>query len=75
MNKKRSDLKSAPGLISSECWWKESSNTAGFSLVSKWDDRDSFKNWMKESHKDGHKRPKSSELKITKTLYQFEPVE
>ena len=39
MDKKSTEIKSAAGLISSECWWKESVNTAGFSLVSKWSDK------------------------------------
>ena len=75
MDKKRTEIKSATGLISSECWWKESTNTAGFSLVSKWSDKESFKNWMKESHKEGHKKSGERELKISKTAYQFESID
>lgn len=78
MDSKRTGIKSAEGLVSSECWWKESVNTAGFGLVSKWSDKEFFKNWMKESHKDGHKkpeRPDGKEFKITKTAYQFESID
>lgn len=75
MDKKSLEIKSAIGIISSECWWKESVNTAGFSLVLKWKDKESFKNWMKESHKDGHKRPEGKEIKISKALYEFESID
>lgn len=75
MEKKSSDAKSAEGMLSHECWWKEDSKTAGFSLVIKWDDKESFQNWMKETHKDGHKKPDDAEkININKTLYKFEPV-
>lgn len=74
MEQKKSEIKSAPGIISSECWWKEGVNTAGFALVSKWSDKESFQKWMKESHKDGHKKP-GGDFKITKTLYQFEAID
>jgi heme-degrading monooxygenase HmoA len=50
MNTKRTEIESATGIISSEFWWKEATNTVGFSIVSKWSDKESFKNWMKESH-------------------------
>lgn len=41
----------------------------------KWNDEESFGNWRKESHKDGHKRPEAREVKISKTVYQFESIE
>lgn len=78
MDKKRGNIKTAAGLITSECWWKENTKTAGFSLISKWNDKESFKVWMKETHKDGHKKPEGldgKEIKISKTAHQYELVE
>lgn len=73
MDQKRAEAQNAKGVISFECWWKEDVKTVGFSLVIKWDEKESFRNWMKETHKDGHKKPESiNKVNISKTLYQFE---
>lgn len=75
MEKKSGNVKSAAGILSSECWWKENTNTVGFSLVMKWSDKESFISWMRETHKGGHKNHGLDGINITKTSYQFEPVD
>ena len=75
MEKKSGNVKLAAGILSSECWWKENSNTVGFSLIMKWSDKESFISWMRETHKGGHKNPELESINIKKTSYQFEPVD
>lgn len=75
MEKKRSDAESSKDIISYEIWWKESTNNVGFSLVMKWAEKEHFKNWMKETHKEGHKKPSGDAPTIIKTLNQFESIE
>ena len=72
MKKKKEDSKDAEGMLSSECWWKEDTKTVGFSIITKWKDREYFKTWMKETHKGGHKK---AEMDIKKTVYQFQETE
>ena len=75
MLKKREDIERYVQPISSEIWWKEDKKTVAFSLVAKWQSKDDFKTWMKESHKEGHAKRSASAPEIRKTLFQFEPVE
>lgn len=72
MKKKTADLQAADGIESFECWLKEGAERTGFALVTKWSDKEYFKKWMKDSHKDGHKK---LEIEITKTVYQFEMLD
>lgn len=72
---KKSEIQSAAGLISYECWWKQNSKTAGFALVGKWTDKEAFKTWMKDTHKDGHQKPDIGDVKIVKSALQFEAME
>ena len=76
MEKKKSDAAEADeNLLSYELWWKEGTNTVGFSMVTKWANKESFKKWMKETHKDGHKKASEGSPIVNKTVYQFESIE
>lgn len=75
MKNKKDGTVNVDGLISAECWWKETADTVGFALVTKWNSKEQFQNWLRESHSGGHKKPAGERPKITKTAYQFESVE
>lgn len=49
-----------PGCLSSECWFSEDKNTCEFMLVSKWENKKEFQNWLKrpehlQEHREAHK--------------------
>lgn len=75
LNVKRTQLEGAEGLLASEFWWRETGNSSGFSMVTKWQAKEDFQLWMKESHKGGHKRPEGADIEINKTAYQFDFVD
>ncbi|MDR3311296.1 MAG: hypothetical protein LBS90_08140 [Oscillospiraceae bacterium] len=75
MRKKSGGATGAEGLISTECWLKNSESTVGFAIVSKWESRENFKTYfatLEHGPKGGGggERPK-----ITKTQFQFEAAE
>ncbi|ALS03218.1 antibiotic biosynthesis monooxygenase [Enterococcus silesiacus] len=48
------------GCISSECWYTEDKDTCEFMLVSKWESKKDFQNWLKrpehlQEHREAHK--------------------
>ncbi|MBO0440030.1 hypothetical protein DOK67_0000185 [Enterococcus sp. DIV0212c] len=48
------------GCLSSECWFSEDKDTCEFMLVSKWQSKKDFQNWLKrpehlQEHREAHK--------------------
>lgn len=61
------------GCISSECWFLEEKNTCEFMLVSKWESKKDFQNWLKrpehlQEHREAHKK------KETKPSFVIEKI-
>lgn len=55
------------GCLSSECWFLENKESYEFTLVSKWETKRDFQNWLKrpehlQEHRDAHK---NKEMKPT----------
>ncbi|MFV0393778.1 MAG: hypothetical protein ACK5LC_05215 [Coprobacillaceae bacterium] len=73
MLKKETSTENVAGLLSCECWWKEG-NTVGFAFVTKWNSKEDFQKWLKDSHKDGHQKGKQN-IQIKKTVYQFDYID
>lgn len=75
MKKKLTSTLSATGIISGECWVTVKTDTIGYALVSRWENKEYFQDWFSAEHK---KRPHDksqnddSKPKLTKTGYQFE---
>lgn len=48
------------GCLASECWFTEDKNTCEFQLVSRWETKKDFQNWLKrpehlQKHREAHK--------------------
>ncbi|MBO0422084.1 antibiotic biosynthesis monooxygenase [Enterococcus plantarum] len=54
-----------PGCISSECWYTENKDTCEFMLVSKWQSKKDFQNWLKrpehlQEHREAHQNKEAT---------------
>ena len=77
MTTKLLSSREAPGCILSELWTTHGNNEASYCLVTKWEKKEHFQSWMRESHSTKGKQAvmKPDNMPpITKTLYQFEPT-
>lgn len=77
----KSDFEGFEGLIDAEVWKNETKSKVEYSIVSKWDEKKSFQNWVsRPSHVEEHKKMRKEEKeqqdslknKIEKTLKQYE---
>ena len=83
VKKTQSELHNVAGLKSSEVWTKSKSDDVEYVVVSKWDEKKDFQNWVArpshvEEHKAMHKKSKNCEADkppFQKTLRQYTVVE
>jgi len=67
-----------PGCLSSECWFSEDKDTCEFMLVSKWESKKDFQNWLKrpehlQEHRDAHKNKETKpSIVLEKTRKSYE---
>lgn len=64
----------AAGVVSAECWRTSKADSVGYAAVTRWESREQFLTWLKDSHKSPHQGGGDG-LAITKTGFQFEIVE
>jgi heme-degrading monooxygenase HmoA len=73
MKKKKSEAMNVAGLLSFECWVNETQEKIAYTQVVKWESREHFQVFMRESHgKGGEKKP---DLPISKTVRHYELVD
>lgn len=66
------------GCLSSECWFSEEKDTCEFMLVSRWQSKKDFQNWLKrpehlQEHRDTHKnKDANASIVIGKTRKSYE---
>jgi len=74
MTTKLISSRKAAGCISSELWVTFCDKEAGYCLLSKWENKECFQDWMREAHsskgKQAMKKPEN--MPLAKILYQFE---
>lgn len=79
MQKKLSGSKDAHGLLSMECWRKETAGTVGYALVSKWMNKSAFQAWLSAEHQtkghQGHRQEGAERPPIQKTTAQYEVMD
>lgn len=76
-------LENVQGLLSSECWKKESNDRVAYVVVTKWTTKKEFITWLSREehvheHKEMHKQKKqeiSEKPIMTKTIFQYQAVE
>ena len=77
MAKKGEQANASTGILSVECWRTEKGGEVGYCLLTKWESKDCFLQWMRDSHSGqnhGAHKPEDPPIPITKTGYQFEVV-
>jgi heme-degrading monooxygenase HmoA len=74
MKKKKSEAINVAGLLSFECWGSETAEKIAYTHVIKWESKEHFQVFMRESHGKGggEKKP---DLPITKTVRHYELVD
>jgi heme-degrading monooxygenase HmoA len=78
IGQKLKELDRVEGLISAECWRKESRDTVGYTIVNKWESKECFVAWLsREEHAKGHRQMGNQDdrPRITKTACQYEMVD
>ena len=73
---KMASIHASQGIISAECWRQEKAEKVSYAFVSKWENQDYFKAWMKASHATRPARPEGAPkvLTLKKSGFQFEEV-
>jgi heme-degrading monooxygenase HmoA len=71
MRKKKSEAMNVAGLLSFECWVNETQEKIAYTHIVKWESREHFKVWMRESHTKDNS-VKKMELPIVKTVQHYE---
>jgi heme-degrading monooxygenase HmoA len=76
MKKKKFETMNVAGLLSSECWGNETAEKIAYTHVVKWESKEHFKVWMRESHAKGDDvKNQQKDLPITKTVRHYELVD
>ncbi|WP_265457454.1 antibiotic biosynthesis monooxygenase family protein [Enterococcus sp. HY326] len=81
IKKDLASLKTAAGCLSSEAWLQENKRSIVFQLVSKWQDKKDFQNWLKRpehlaEHWEAHlAKEHAPKLVIQKTMAEFVPLD
>jgi heme-degrading monooxygenase HmoA len=76
MKKKKSEAMNVAGLLSFECWSSETAEKIAYTHVVKWESKEHFKIWMRESHAKGDgMKNQQEDLPITKIVRHYELVD
>ncbi|MBD2868832.1 antibiotic biosynthesis monooxygenase family protein [Paenibacillus arenilitoris] len=80
LQKSMNETIGAKGLVSAECWSRETKDNVEYVFVTKWDTKEDFKLWVsREDHVEGHKemnkyKGQEPAEKAKKTIRQYEEV-
>lgn len=73
-------LKKTDSCLGAEFWYNETAKSIEFTIISRWNDKKDFQNWLKrpshlQEHREAHKNKQSPSLVIKKTTKSFTTIE